>query len=436
MADRTPAELAQRLASLGRALAAGADPPPFGQVVAGRGRGRAGGQALGLAAGLALAVGVAVGVAAVAVAGAVLAGSLRAAPATTPAAAGGSGDWQHPTVRLPGSGGGAEDLSFADSRRGLVLVRSCRPACQLLALPTSDGGQRLGPPAQVAPPGAPGADRLGFVTFTRTVFAYGPGLYASTDAGRRWSAVPLPVPGRVESVATSPHQVWVLLTRCGAAGCRPWVLTGTLGRHGVGALTPLAEQPGGGGASSSLFLPAPRFAVLLVTGAAGGRLATFDGTTWTTVPDPCPDNEDQQLSVFAGSWWLLCRTAAGPRLFVGGPGLGWRPRPAPPALAGDSLVATGTGTAYLAGGPAGLRVTRDGGDSWHPAGPGLGTGRFGQPHFVRLAGTGTAPHGWVLGPGGRLWLTGDGGLSWHPGPVAAVRTATSAAAGAARGATG
>ncbi|MHB8340389.1 MAG: beta propeller repeat protein [Mycobacteriales bacterium] len=83
---------------------------------------------------------------------------------------------------------------------------------------------------------------------------------------------------------------------------------------------------------------------------------------------------------------------------------------------GDVITATGTVTAYLSGGTGGLRVTYDRGLSWAPAGPGLTTGVFGQPHFVRSATGFTTSHGWVRRSGGTVWLTTNGGGTWSAGP--------------------
>lgn len=376
-----------RLARLARDLTEGLRPPPFERVLA-RARAR---RRRRLAAAATTAV------AALAVAATVTVPRLAPAAPTTIAVTAG------PAAVVAPLG-----VSLSAPGQGALLERRCGGAqCVDAVRTSSDGGRVFGPPYVVD--AEEGASHVGYLTGTDTLYAYGPGLYVSTDAGRAWA--PVAAPGTVEAVATSARDVWVLTLTCPAgtsAGCHQELLAGPLpaGPLSVRALDPVV------GGSANLQRPAAAFGLALGASPGGTDLAATvnAGRTWATLPDPCGPSGQQVLSALSGTpaAWLFC--GADRRLYFSPQVLaGWPSSVVTPfgsglieALTPDVLIRYGPGVPF--------EESRDAGVSWTRPLPGVG---FGALHLLADG------YGWTLQPGtGLLWVTTNGGLTWTSESVA------------------
>lgn len=107
---------------------------------------------------------------------------------------------------------GIEDVTFIDERRGWVLASTRRRA---IVLSTTNGGETWkaeGAPRLGASP-HPTQREVSRIRFLdeRRGWAYGPGLFATSDGGSSWKRVLLR--GSVSDVDPGADSVWALVTR-------------------------------------------------------------------------------------------------------------------------------------------------------------------------------------------------------------------------------
>lgn len=358
-------------------------------------------------------------------------------------------------------------LSFVTPKDGYVLGSRCHgsaPTCKTVVMATLDGGQTWkasAPPSAAAgdgpvtTTGGPGVSAVTDITFANRLdgWAWGPSLYATTDAAASWRRIA--TLGQVLALAVVGKQVWVVEAGCTSQtrrGACPLVLQSA--PIGGGAWTSTPGLPPVRATAATLVATSSEEAWLEVAGpSAGGGgsplilYGTSDaGTTWKLREDPCRfavpgSGADPMAAVGVATVWLGC---------AGEPGAGsqakaiytstdagrtWKlagssgPAGAgPPArgtvpLAGylQQLVVTSPTVAWMALARGTLMVTRDGGRTWEAAIPSALLAGSSGAAAVAFAGptSGWALAGVVGEPGGSsatdvVFRTVDGGRRWAP----------------------
>jgi hypothetical protein len=276
-------------------------------------------------------------------------------------------------------------------------------------------------PAAGMDQGSPAADAVGSILFTGggVGWAFGPGLWETTDGGAVWREMSVPG-GSVQDLAVAGKRVLVITGRCGTCGFA--VYSAAAGSDDWRAV------PGAAGPGSARLAVSGGVGYVLAMTAGLGRPVLLAGPVngsarWRSVPDPC-----------GGAWSGALATAPGGWLFLGcgrEPGAGeqvktaylsddggrsWRKVASPPSGGYlQSASMSPAGTIFLSGDRMDLYVSRDRGRSWSQS-PSLekaaGLAGAGFP-LTGSAITGTRGFAVQAGVEQRqLWLTGDGGRYW------------------------
>jgi photosystem II stability/assembly factor-like uncharacterized protein len=276
------------------------------------------------------------------------------------------------------------------------------------------------------------------------LFAYGPQLIESHNAGSSWQGVHLG--GVILAVSLEGHSAWALRSSGCAHGSGMCLLTlfvsTNAGRswHRSAAQPPARHVVGGPSAGgpfhSTWLLRSSAIAATIVLPPRGRSTSaileqtTDAGQSWTTERAPCTAGGwSVEYSVTpSGARWLACagEPAAGNQLksFAVSPGRGTNWREGPSCGLGGlcrrgmpiggylgDLVATGAATAFYVGDRSSLMATHDGGRTWTPERGFSGdASASGGLTFVN------AQDGWAIdlgfGAHSVLWRTRDGGAHW------------------------
>ncbi|HEY1643447.1 MAG TPA: hypothetical protein VGG35_22370 [Streptosporangiaceae bacterium] len=397
----------------------------------------------------------------------------RSTPAATPtqhvsAAAGGTGlsaatsgaaapvNFQPTSVTMIGDGIGA-----VIGQAG--VPGHCGPPvaddCTSLAGTSTYGATWYGVSAPVTgvPAGSAGASQLRFLNLFYG-WAFGPGLWQTSDQGRHWNAVP--TRGlRVTALEAGGSRAFAVLARCAgagrayAAGCSTFGLysavTGSTTLQAVRLVIPAAERASAMGTAGQ-----PGAAALAIAGDAAspqdgtGYLLTPAGDivsgsvsslTWTYQGKaPCAPGTatgtgaplGAQLTIGADGGLLLnCATVSAPgggqvtpdqatqakQLWRSADGVTWTKVGQPPSqAAARSLAGTSSGQVVLAT-TAGIDYSPDGA-SWHRAAVSGGAPAGGFSYVGMTSATqGVAvPADAQLG---EIFVTTDGGRRWTPSRI-------------------
>jgi photosystem II stability/assembly factor-like uncharacterized protein len=298
-------------------------------------------------------------------------------------------------------------MSFTDADHGWVVGRRCDArTCRVLLRHTVDGGRTwyvAGAPA-VSWPSARHAprDTVEHVTFAdaRNGWLYGPGLFATHDAGVTWREV-----GYADRVVAAGGSVWAY--RCTGSPCVTTIRRAPVGSDAfTGSVGGLRPRYGSFDALDATH------AYLVEGGDRGARLlATSDGgKTWQAYAAPCPGRGRVLAARTVTDLWVVCSLTAGvgheahtiARSSDGG--AHWR------TTEGDELgytdllrpisaTAAWRGDGGIAGG---LRYTSDGGAHWRLAFDDDGSG--GIKALVAI----DATHAFAMGYSGLVYRTTDG----------------------------
>ncbi len=331
--------------------------------------------------------------------------------------------------------------------------------CTSLAGTSSYGATWYGVSAPVtgAPAGSAGASQLRFLNLSYG-WAFGPGLWQTSDQGRHWSAVA--TRGlRVTALEAGGSRAFAVLARCAgagtayAAGCSTFRLysavTGSTTLQAVRLVIPAAERTSAMGTAGQ-----PGAAALAIAGNAAspqdgtGYLLTPAGDivsgsvsslTWTYKGKaPCTPGTatgtgaplGAQLTIGSGGGLLLnCATVSAPggsqvtpdqatqakQLWRSADGVTWTKVGQPPSqAAARSLAGTSSGQVVLATN-AGIDYSPDGA-SWHRAAVSGGAPAGGFSYVGMTSATqGVAvPADAGLG---EIFVTSDGGQTWTPSRI-------------------
>lgn len=349
-------------------------------------------------------------------------------------------DYAHPEVRLVSIGTepkrfGIEDVTFIDERQGWVLASTRRRA---IVLSTTDGGETWktegAPRLGVSPhPTQREVSRIRFLD-ERRGWAYGPGVFATSDGGSSWKRVLLR--GSVSDVEPGADSVWALVTRCPAhRACVLSLFSIHADRSARRVLTfPALHPPGsldyveaelvrhGEELAWVGFKPPEWYEnghVVLRT--------TDGGRTWAWIPSPCSPNrrtgesgQSMDLSISPeGVLWGFCgdEPSAGQehkyvrRSFDYGDH--WT-KPLEIASGGylGRSTAVSPGLAWMNGSRCFLIRFANGGRRWRWIAPDCGYDANGSAFL-------DATHGWI-GMQRDLFFTNDGGRTWRVVDLAAV----------------
>ncbi len=336
-----------------------------------------------------------------------------ASPSPTPAPS--AAPSPSPTVpRAIPAGMQVTDVSFVSPTVGFALGENCLAAatCQAVIVTTADGGVTWS--AAAAPAAAVGgapvttasgaaANGVAHLTFASPLdgWAWGPGLYATSDGAASWSRVA--TAGVVLSLAVVGGQVWAVEADCGggtAGGACPLVLESA--PQSGGSWSPVSGLPATDAVAASLTATTGADAWLeaVVPSASGGGTAllldatTDGGTAWVARSVPCreaaPGVADPLGAYGASTLWLGCvsQPAAGNQakaIYTSADGgASWSLASSTgPAAAGvpaaqgriptggylDQLALTGPATGWMALGRGTLLTSLDGGRTWTGAIP-------------------------------------------------------------------
>lgn len=331
----------------------------------------------------------------------------------------------------------AADLSFVSAGTGWALgTAPCSTAPCTSLLRTDDGGRTwYGGPAPVAY--LPALDHSqacgtsGCISGLRFAnsevgYAYGPALLMTTDGGATWQRQTAPPVLALEAARGT-----VLRVVTNTPGCPPYCST-VVQRAAVGGHTwTSVYTPPVRAGDVELLRQGGQVALLVKGNLAGGSgdartafsVSRDGGTTWTDRPDPCspgtsndPAESDAVSGAFApdGTLVVLCRVRSQARtppntvVRSSDAGLSF----SAPVVAPRDVVSVAAATAdrwvveTASGGYDTLRLTTDGGRSWHDVAQQGGVGNS----FLAFT-TALTAH-WV-GAQPAVWVTTDGGRTWR-----------------------
>jgi hypothetical protein len=333
--------------------------------------------------------------------------------------------------------------SFISASTGWLLGRqNCAPVCRLVMRKTVDGGRHwVAVPAPPAPaagapigtvPGSP-ASAVSKVVFANSSdgWAFGPGLWATHDGGRRWHRV--------------NTRGWTLASLAAGGGR----VVAAFGRHPVAGSSEFAQAevfsarvgtdawravPGASGSDladmtvvvsgRTGYLTAQRSSsqaqegTELIAGPASGS------GRWRAIPLPCRSYWDFYITLAAsprGTLALGCASQGFPpfreykRVWTSGNGgrtwhlLASLPMP---GYLGEVSVTSG-GTVLVSGGHSDVYITREGAKTWHTS-PSLNRADVGDGLFATMF---TSARGFVLQDSysaPQVWLTGNDARTWTP----------------------
>jgi hypothetical protein len=330
--------------------------------------------------------------------------------------------------------------SFVSASAGYLLAE---PACASLADPckttavmrrTVDGGRTWSAvPGPAAPPvnmfrPSTAANAVGRILFTslRDGFAYGPGLWRTTDGGASWHQVR--VPGRVAQFAVAGHRMVAVIGGCdGSRRCAFRVFSATVGQDTWRPLAGAAQTGAAAWLAVSgttgyvLFTAADIVKPRLLVGPANGS------ARWRALPVPCAGAWSAAIAAVPGSLFLGCGSEPGAgsqgktAYLSGDGGRTWHKAASPPD-GGYLSAATMTpgGTIFLSGGRMDVYISTDRGRSWHES-PSLANAAGEANAGFTLVGTAVTDMFGVAVQEGvftqQVWLTRDGGRHWTPATV-------------------
>jgi hypothetical protein len=378
----------------------------------------------------------------------VTAGLLLAAAACSPGGASGGAPLAA-TVRAtspaPSAGTAKQPVaalsaSFLSRSTGWLLAEpwcaSCaHPDGTVLLRKTTDGGLTwFAVPAPPAPPAdmynpSPSPDAVGRVLFTtsRDGWAFGPGLWRTTNGGATWRRVP--VPGPVADVVVAGGRM-LLATRAGspADSVRVRVYTAALGEDDWRAVAGTVLT-GFGGPSLAV---SGRTGYLLVTGPYPSRPVLVAGPVtgsapWRPLPEPCSPGWEWSTALAAapGGWVFVgCgnEPGAGNQLktayLSSDGGQHWSQAASPP-FGGylSSAAMTTAGTIFLSGGRMDIYLSGNRGRGWYESPSLAGANGMANAGFSLVGAPVTGTFGVAVQEGvstRQVWLTSDGGLRWTP----------------------
>jgi photosystem II stability/assembly factor-like uncharacterized protein len=364
--------------------------------------------------------------------------SARPSPASLPA---------HPYVPADFA---ATSVTFIGSGTGWVIGQGGAPGqpcatnyCTSVARTDDAGKTWYGGPAPVtgAPNGASGVSQIRFLD-TTDGWAFGPGLYATHDGGKRWAPV-LTHGYRVTDLETVGSRAFALFASCSGTGtdfaaeCSSFSLYSTAAGSDNWAPVPGAVSglsAGGQAGSASLVLTGSRGYLL----APGGTLyaGPVDGSAWqqvgsgpaggtscTTGPAQ-PDGQPSGAMLAAADsahLVLACAIAAGSgggaQVFTSADGgATWQQSGTAPGGSTVTSVAAQPGGEIALATTAGLDVSHDGGASWQQleqgsAGPAGGFSYVGMTSQLQGVAVPANANEYAI------WFTYDGGRSWAPHPI-------------------
>lgn len=335
----------------------------------------------------------------------------------------------------------AQSISWTSGRQGWLLGSApcgSRRCTDLLA--TADGGARwrtVGTvPAPLSGPGTHGVSEIRF-TNSKWGWAFGPDLYATTDAGQSWDARRIPGNGKqILALAAGRAATYVVVSRCppGTGQCndQPLSLWKSTAAHPTRWAKLNLTLPANIGAQLAVFGSTVYVVDPLRPAAPDRFYAATDGHTFHARPVPCPDPADTSL---------VDLVATSPRdvtmLCVGDPGMGHSVKAVFRSV-DTARTATPAGQPDLAGISSQLAASRAGDLAVTSVGGSPGSSYIYAKPAVSNAWTtpvtkqddgghgwndvvfSTRRTAWVIygaanwsGPG-QLWTTHDGGAHWHP----------------------
>lgn len=199
----------------------------------------------------------------------------------------------------------AASITWLNLKRGWVLgAVPCGAKFCWFAAGTADGARtwrmlgRVGPATGAPPDVRPAAAEIRFAT-ARVGWAFGPGLFRTTNGGWSWRAAPIPGGGKqVLDLAISSAGVYAVVSPCDpdASGCtKPLSLWRTGSPisacwHRVPLKLPLAPS-----ASMSAFGRTVYVIAMDIAKAKGSLFASTGGRRFSARPSPCDISKDLGL---------------------------------------------------------------------------------------------------------------------------------------------
>ncbi|HEU0129362.1 MAG TPA: hypothetical protein VFQ85_00030 [Mycobacteriales bacterium] len=304
-------------------------------------------------------------------------------------------------------------LSFYDASHGYAIGRRCTGhLCRTVLRRTADGGRNW----TVAPaPTHEWEDDAGHTPWqvSRVEFAnardgwlYDENLYTTHDGGAHWTDTGLTA---VREVAAAGGEVW----QVGYNGCAGMDCSGFLRHEPVHGGTPTDggfEEDELGHVSLAPVDARTAFLVhdghLLHADEPTGRATTDGGRTWRAFAAPCPSAAFRQASATSATdVWVTCTGGDGRGAVARSRDGGRHWTTARHEQAIDVLRAVSPGLAFATD-PAGVEVTRDGGETWRSM-PGVPAG--GE---VAAFGIVDGRTGYLLLADGTVYVMTDG-ASWE-----------------------
>jgi hypothetical protein len=327
-----------------------------------------------------------------------------------------------PSPVPPPAGARAKSITFVSLDQAWVLAQA---GSTTVVLATTDRGVHWSEVGTIATPIGSATGDVSEIRFANTQdgWAYGPGLWATTNGGASWHAVT--IPGGVEDLEAAGGIAWAATNPCtGGAGCAT-AQPGSLYRVTTGS-DAWQKVAGVSLAGTSAEIAPQAAAVYVLSGTT--FLHSSDGTTFTALASPCPSG--------FGLGSIAASTATNVEaLCVGDPGAGSSTKDVfVSANAGATFTQIaqaprgGQPTSIAAGSPTTIAIAAASGASWIYEATGTDA-TWATPLSLSDGGAGwgdlgftDATHGVVIhGPGaggpGTVYLTDNGGTSWGEVPL-------------------